>query len=201
MRARLPLVSLTGAAAALVFVASAGAQTPGLDSVNALGSAPPLDQVNVTAQATPSGQDVTGAATVSLLGFGVVSGPVTCLTVTGPDRGGGTPTAPTTATLNFQDPRGILTARIVDNGGQSAPDEIQVAALGRAATDCSPLPAGVGIDATFDHGRAIVFDAPPLPTSQDQCKNGGWQTYGVFKNQGDCVSFVATKGKNPPAGH
>jgi hypothetical protein len=37
------------------------------------------------------------------------------------------------------------------------------------------------------------------PTSKDQCKNGGWKTFGVFKNQGDCVSFVATKGKNPPA--
>jgi hypothetical protein len=32
----------------------------------------------------------------------------------------------------------------------------------------------------------------------DQCKNGGWQAYGVFKNQGDCVSYVATGGKNPP---
>jgi hypothetical protein len=38
-----------------------------------------------------------------------------------------------------------------------------------------------------------------LPTTADQCKKGGWQTYGVFKNQGDCVSFVATAGKNPPA--
>jgi hypothetical protein len=38
-----------------------------------------------------------------------------------------------------------------------------------------------------------------LPTSKDQCKNGGWQTFGVFKNQGDCVSFVATRGRNPPA--
>ena len=44
-----------------------------------------------------------------------------------------------------------------------------------------------------------MVDAPPLPTSKDQCKNGGWRTYGVFKNQGDCVSFIATKGKNPPA--
>jgi hypothetical protein len=35
-----------------------------------------------------------------------------------------------------------------------------------------------------------------LPTSKDQCKNGGWQQYGVFKNQGDCVSFVATGGNN-----
>jgi N-acetylneuraminic acid mutarotase len=40
---------------------------------------------------------------------------------------------------------------------------------------------------------------PTLPTTTDQCRNGGWQSYGVFKNQGDCVSFVATKGKNPPA--
>jgi hypothetical protein len=33
-----------------------------------------------------------------------------------------------------------------------------------------------------------------------ECKKGGWETFGVFKNQGDCVSFVATKGKNPPSG-
>jgi hypothetical protein len=39
----------------------------------------------------------------------------------------------------------------------------------------------------------------PLPTSKNECKSGGWRSYGVFKNQGDCVSFVATKGKNPPA--
>jgi choice-of-anchor C domain-containing protein len=37
--------------------------------------------------------------------------------------------------------------------------------------------------------------------SKDDCKNGGWQTMidtsgNSFKNQGDCVSFFATKGKN-----
>jgi hypothetical protein len=40
----------------------------------------------------------------------------------------------------------------------------------------------------------------PLPTTKDECKDDGWQSDGVFKNQGDCVSFVATGGKNPPAG-
>jgi hypothetical protein len=39
-----------------------------------------------------------------------------------------------------------------------------------------------------------------LPTTNDECKNGGWETFGVFKNQGDCVSFIATKGKNRPVG-
>jgi hypothetical protein len=32
------------------------------------------------------------------------------------------------------------------------------------------------------------------------CKKGGWRSFGVFKNQGDCVSYFATGGKNPPAG-
>jgi hypothetical protein len=40
---------------------------------------------------------------------------------------------------------------------------------------------------------------PLLPTTKDQCKNGGWRNFAGFKTQGDCVSFVATKGKNPPA--
>lgn len=39
------------------------------------------------------------------------------------------------------------------------------------------------------------------PATKDDCKNGGWQTHTdangtAFKNQGDCVSYVATKGKN-----
>jgi hypothetical protein len=41
---------------------------------------------------------------------------------------------------------------------------------------------------------------PCLPTTTEECKNGGWRDFGVFKNQGDCVSFVATGGKNPPVG-
>jgi hypothetical protein len=35
----------------------------------------------------------------------------------------------------------------------------------------------------------------PLPTSNDQCKNGGWQRFSFphsFKNQGDCIQFVNT---------
>jgi hypothetical protein len=34
-----------------------------------------------------------------------------------------------------------------------------------------------------------------LPTSKDQCKNGGWQRFSFpysFKNQGDCIQLVNT---------
>jgi|CXWL01.1.fsa_nt_gi hypothetical protein len=46
---------------------------------------------------------------------------------------------------------------------------------------------------------AIIVVPPPMPTDVDQCKQGGWEQYGVFKNQGDCVSYVVTEGRNPPA--
>jgi hypothetical protein len=37
------------------------------------------------------------------------------------------------------------------------------------------------------------------PITKHNCKNGGWKAWPVFKNQGDCVSYVATGGKNTPA--
>jgi hypothetical protein len=43
------------------------------------------------------------------------------------------------------------------------------------------------------------FGSDPLPASREECANGGWRGFGIFKNQGDCVSFAATRGKNPPA--
>jgi len=58
--------------------------------------------------------------------------------------------------------------------------------------------------AVIGQATAQVPPPPPpppsdLPTTTEQCLNGGWQIFKVFKNQGDCMSFVATKGKNPPA--
>ena len=45
----------------------------------------------------------------------------------------------------------------------------------------------------------------PIPTSKDDCKKGGWMTRTddegrPFKNQGDCVSYVATGGRNKADG-
>lgn len=49
-------------------------------------------------------------------------------------------------------------------------------------------------------GDGIADTAPP--TNADQCKNDGWRSFNnpTFKNQGDCVSFVATKATNPAGG-
>jgi hypothetical protein len=46
----------------------------------------------------------------------------------------------------------------------------------------------------------ITASAPVVgpPTTKDQCKNNGWQTFNnpTFQNQGDCVSYVATGGRH-----
>ena len=68
---------------------------------------------------------------------------------------------------------------------------------------CTPITAFEGdftsLPRPIVSGDIHVVDAQPFPTSNDQCKNGGWKTLGVVKNQGDCVSFVATKGENQPS--
>jgi hypothetical protein len=39
-------------------------------------------------------------------------------------------------------------------------------------------------------GDLTVIDSSPLPTSRNQCNNGGWRNYPGFKNQGQCIAFV-----------
>jgi hypothetical protein len=62
----------------------------------------------------------------------------------------------------------------------------------------TPVIRGGGFTQNFVSSEGPIAEPPPVPTSQDQCKKDGWRTYGIFKNQGDCVSFVATHGKNEP---
>jgi hypothetical protein len=72
-------------------------------------------------------------------------------------------------------------------------------------TGTSNSPWTVQADALKVNDTLYDFElqsAPTMPTNKDQCKSNGWKTFGsTFKNQGDCVSFVATHGKNQPSGH
>ena len=93
----------------------------------------------------------------------------------------------TRQSINF---RNTLTgARVLVRiaGGTFGPRQIWLSTAS-SASDCSFVPP-ISVAEVIE-GSISIFDAPPLPTTTKQCKNGGWKTYGVFKNQGDCVSFV-----------
>jgi hypothetical protein len=153
--------------------------------------------IDVDAHSGTSGQDPGGTASftfgVPAIGGLSFSGPVTCLSVTGPDRGAGTATEPTTASVRFQDAgSGVLVmVGFIDNGGNGA-DTVGFAEGTTPGPGCSVQPITPLEIGTLTNGRAVVFDAPLLPTSKDQCKGGGWRNFAQFANQGACVSFVET---------
>jgi hypothetical protein len=160
--------------------------TGGLDKVTATGGGGDYSNISVNASSGPSGEHPTGTAsfTVRLVQVGGIvtvlnlGGPVTCLSVTG-----------NTAVLNVDEQRlgvGILTLKLTDNGGNGL-DVFNGGFTGRAPTDCSAYTSGTA--AVLTNGRVRVFDAPPLPTTKEQCKNGGWSQYG-FANKGQCMKFV-----------
>jgi hypothetical protein len=175
----------------LVPVGAASAQAPIGDSITGSGTTGNFfGRFQIDVRSGPSGQNPTGQASFSDGVIGPIDGPATCLAVSG-----------NVGVVNLQTPQfGVVSFEITDNAASGQPDTIEGRATGpadgRSPTDCSPVPNG--LSETVIEGDISVVDAPPLPTSKNQCKHGGWKTYGVFKNQGDCVSFVATGGKNPP---
>ena len=173
--------------------------------------------LNIDAHSGPAGQNPTGTVTVDEHGntpssASLTNAVVTCLSVsgrvaiigiTGTRVGNGGFILPTAGLV-----------RVVDAGGPDSGADTFQFALEKSSpvppppplpgpTSCPTFPDAFpksGFpDFTNATGNVVVTDTRPLPTSKDECKNGGWKTYGIFKNQGDCVSFVATGGKNPPA--
>jgi hypothetical protein len=56
--------------------------------------------------------------------------------------------------------------------------------------------------ATGNFPSALAVSAVArVPTTKEQCKNGGWRNFPQFKNQGDCVSFVETGRWSRRGGH
>ena len=56
----------------------------------------------------------------------------------------------------------------------------------------------VEADLVTYNGTAYNFEPTLTAASKDACKDGGWSTFNTptFKNQGDCVSYIASNGKS-----
>jgi hypothetical protein len=68
---------------------------------------------------------------------------------------------------------------------------LPVPAPGTAIT----LPLSIPLPPPPRPGHPLLnISASLAPLTMDDCKSGGWQEFGVFKNQGECVSYVESGG-------
>lgn len=196
MRRRLALATILGITGAIMLPAPSGAQTPTQDSATGTGGTISYTSFAFNVVSGPSGENPSGSSMLDLPSFGLStqSSAISCLSVSGNTATFVTVLMPNSFGFSF----GKLT--VVDNGPAGTGLDTYAAAGYFSPQDCSsPEPGALGTQPLLT-GDIEVVDAPPVPTSRDQCRDGGWRSFPSFKNQGDCVSFVATAGKNPPAG-
>lgn len=77
-----------------------------------------------------------------------------------------------------------------------------VTLLGTGNVDSGTQMSGTGTQTNLNPDNvewSAIGNATPLSLNKNLCKNNGWKSFGIFKNQGDCVSYIATGEKNPPA--
>jgi hypothetical protein len=142
---------------------------------------------------TPGGTTTTTANVTCL----AVSGNGAIIGVAGKRTQGGFPPEPVSIPI-----AGLF--RVVDGGGPGSGADTIEGALQTGPNNGPPLP-GPTTCSTFPgqfpgpgsefpafvnaSGDLVVVDAPPRPTTKDRCKHGGWKKYGIFRNQGRCVSY------------
>jgi hypothetical protein len=179
-----------GVVAVLSFPAVASAQTPAGDSVRGtltFASETPAGTIQETyfAGSGPNGENAGGSVATALLDFGVfLDFDVTCAYISGNRAIIG---------MRYFEPRilgEISLYRLIVDGGPGGTDAVGESGTTGFPADCATVSIDVDPSLRILSGDAIVTDTKPLPTTKDQCKNGGWRDYSDFGNQGACVSFV-----------
>ena len=195
--------------ATLAITSAASAQAPGEDSVTAAASIGfgmgGVWDFRIDARSGPSGEFPSGTIHASQFLFGSFDFAVTCLTVSGNRAAMAgrwippTP-APPPPPPGLSYPSSIL-VEVEDHPG-TAQDRLDFDIRDFPFPDPVPAPTGCATTTAelqaLRSGSLTVTDAAPLPTSKDDCKDGGWRDFGaMFPNHGACVSSVQ-RGQGKP---
>jgi hypothetical protein len=113
------------------------------------------------------------------------------------------PGAPNLGVLPAADlnPDGSFTLTFGSGWGQLLPATIDIYSFDAGTLEQGALLFSIVVSAATVCADSTNLSSAhtTLPATTADCKAEGWKTYGVFKSQGDCVSFLTTRGKNPPA--
>ena len=154
------------------------------------------DGTSTTANPYPGSYSETGNWTSTSFNatFTIISGTTT---ITGSKSGGGGDCSPTITDVNTASAAqtGPYTATIHTPSGDFLDRGVSVGSV-----SVTPPLSGSLASQTETFTSTLAQPVPLAPTSFAQCMNGGWRDFPQFKNQGGCVSFVATGGKNPGGG-
>jgi hypothetical protein len=107
----------------------------------------------------------------------------------------------------FWSSRAVTTGTCILVAGSGGAPFYTLAALQTLCPNAVVLGIGVNVG-TFNPGYTVAtdgvqfnettydFEVGLTPATKDDCKDGGWATFNdpAFKNQGDCVSYVASRG-------
>src|SRR5437588_2510250 len=210
------VLALCAAAAALVLPGVASAAAPsslvGEDLVGSGSVTRSCTGINATADVTVSGTALapypgsfTETASTALAGGAVtalhaeftIDSPSTATTITGTKDlilGGGECVFPGPFSQFEADSRVTYQAILHGTQGSFADSGTGFfsvrADFGAPDSGAATVPISF-FDETFDTSNGVV------PADKTACKNGGYRDFPQFKNQGACVSFVATGGQNP----
>jgi hypothetical protein len=182
MRSRCLLGTVVVALGAMLALPNvAGAQVPTGDSVVGNGETGIGNSFSFNVSSGPSGENPTGDVSAVFFGTFFQSTSVDCLAVSGNIATFAGALGPNTFDLTH------YKVTVEDNGPTG--DTVGITAT-TTPFDCAE-PLGPEFALPLTDGEIVVVDAPALPTSKQQCKNGGWRDFGdTFKNQGQCVAFV-----------
>jgi 6-phosphogluconolactonase len=117
-----------------------------------------------------------GQGTVSQYSIDAVSGALSPKTPATVAAGGG----PTDIAVA---PDGM--SAYVTNQGSDDVSQYSIDPVTGALSPKIPATVATGLDPI-----GIAVRPPGVPTSKDQCKNGGWRNFPQFKNQGQCIAFL-----------
>ena len=83
--------------------------------------------------------------------------------------------------------------------GQQLPAAVKVYSFDAGTGAQGALLYGTTISASTVCADASIAGAKwSVPTRPSDCGVGAWRGWGLFRNQGDCISFLSTGGSNPP---